>query len=282
MHPTPLTPSQRLSFEEDGYLVVPGALDPGQIEALTETGDRLMEGFDYPDFYAHRRPGLVQEQPFLDLVTNERTVPLIVALLGFNIHITNTALIYKHPEAPGDTGQVNWHRDVGVSLDVGHVVLPFVGLKIGYCLTDFPGPDSGATLFVRGSNNMKSALPIRKGQIHPDEYVQPILRAGDAFLFENRTYHAAGLNFAKQIAKVVIYGYHYRWIKPDHYMRFYNDMPQPDPGLLEGTDDVGRQLLGATVDSEGREAPDGIDWPIREWADRHGLDVAQYTHTVEV
>ncbi len=282
MHPTPLTASQRQSFEEDGYLIVPGALDPAEIEALTATGDRLMEGFAYADYYAHRRPGLLQERPFLELATNERTVPLIVALLGFNIHITNTALIYKHPQPPEEAKQVNWHRDVGVSLDVGHVVLPLVGLKIGYCLTDFPGPDTGATMFVRGSNNMKSALSIRRGAVHPDVYEQPILRAGDAFLFENRTYHAAALNFTSQVARVVIYGYHYRWIKPDHYMRFYNGAPQPDAGLLEATDDIGKQLLGATADSEGREAPDGIDWPIREWADRHGLDVAQHVHTVEV
>ena len=50
-------------------------------------------------------------------------------------------------------------------------------------------------------------------------------------------------------------------------MRFYNGVTQPDAGLLEATGDIGRQLLGATTDSEGREAPDGIDWPIREWAE---------------
>ena len=69
-------------------------------------------------------------------------------------------------------------------------------------------------MFVRGSNNLKSALAIRRGRIHPDEYEQPILRAGDAFLFENRTYHAPASNYTDRVAKVVIYGYHYRWIKP--------------------------------------------------------------------
>ncbi len=161
MRPTPLTESQRRSFEADGYLIVPDALDSSEIEALTASGDRLMEGFEHPDYYAHRRPGLLQENPFLDLVTNERTVPLIVALLGYNIHITNTALIYKHPQSPEEVDHCVWHRDVGVSLDVGHVVLPCVGLKIGYCLTNFPTPDTGATMFVRGSSNMKSRF------VHP-------------------------------------------------------------------------------------------------------------------
>ena len=163
MHPTPLTASQRRSFEEDGYLVIPGALDPAQIEALTETGDRLMEGFEYPDFYAHRRPGLVQERPFLDLVTNERTVPLIVALLGFNIHITNTALIYKHPESAGETGQVNWHRDVGVSLDVGHVVLPFRRPEDRLLPDGFPGAGHGSDHVRTGQQQHEVRAADTKG-----------------------------------------------------------------------------------------------------------------------
>tara|TARA_B100001750_G_scaffold159647_1_gene128670 strand:- start:162 stop:1010 length:849 start_codon:yes stop_codon:yes gene_type:complete len=281
MLPTPLTVSQRRFFEENGYLIVPNVLNPSEIETLMAVGDRLMEGFEYTDFYAHRRPGLLQEKPFLALATNERTVPLIVALLGYNIHITNTALIYKHPEPPKNLGSYNWHRDVGVSLDVGHAILPRVGLKIGYCLTDFLSPNTGATMFVKGSNNMKTPLPISQGGVHPEVYEQPILKAGDAFLFESRTYHAPASNYSDQVAKLVIYGYHYRWIKPDHYMRFYNGRLQPEKSLLQASDDVGRQLLGATLDSKNREAPDGIDWPIRQWAKQHGLDVSQDVHTIE-
>lgn len=282
MHPTLLTDEQRRTFEDDGYLIIPDALDADQIERLLETGDRLMDGFEYHDYYAHRRPGLVQEQPFLDLVTNERTVPLIIQLLNANIYITNTALIYKHPQPPEPPDQCNWHRDVGVALDVGHEILPRVGLKVGYCLTDFPQPDSGATMFVRGSNRMKSALPIKDGALHPDAYDQPIMKAGDAFLFESRTYHAPAFNFTDYIAKVVIYGYHFRWIRRDHYMGFYNDANQPDADLMNRTDDIGRQLLGATIDSQGREAPDGIDWPIREWAEKNHVPVTAYGHTERV
>jgi ectoine hydroxylase-related dioxygenase (phytanoyl-CoA dioxygenase family) len=280
MRPTLLTDAQRRTFEENGYLIVPNALDTSEIDQLLETGDRLMDGFEFHDYYAHRRSGLVQEQPFLDLVTNEQTVPIMVQLLNANIHITNTALIYKHPQPPEQPDHCNWHRDVGVSLDIGHGGLPRVGLKIGYCLTDFPQPNSGATMFVQGSNNLKTALPIRKGELHPDDYDQPILRTGDAFLFESRTYHAPAFNFTDYIAKVVIYGYHFRWIRPDHYMRFYNGVRQPDADLLNRTDDIGHQLLGATVDSQGREAPDGIDWPIREWAKQHHIPVTAYEHTV--
>ena len=63
-------------------------------------------------------------------------------------------------------------------------------------------------------------------------------------------------------------------------MRFYNGVRQPDADLLNRTDDIGHQLLGAAVDSQGREAPDGIDWPIREWAKQHHIPVTAYEHTV--
>ena len=278
-----LTETQRRDFNENGYLIVPQALDQATVDRLIEGSDRLMESFEYQDYYAHRRHGLIQEEDaFASLINNSSTVPLIVQLLGPNIHITNTALIYKHPQAPETPAFRNWHRDVGVHLDLGHRGLPRVGLKIGYCLTDFTGPNSGATLFVRKSNNFSEPLPIPKGEVDPLEFDEPILRAGDAFLFESRIYHAAALNFTDQVAKVVIYGYHYSWVKPDYYLRHYNGRLQPDAALLEKLDDIGRQLLDAEAGTDGRSAPNGIHWPLVEWAEHHNVMPEKQTHVVEV
>ena len=278
-----LTETQRRDFEENGYLIVPQALDRATIDRLIEGGDRLMESFEYENYYAHRRHGLIQEEEaFASLITNPSTVPLIVQLLSPNIHITNTALIYKHPQAPETPDFRNWHRDVGVHLDLGHRALPRVGLKIGYCLTDFAEPNSGATLFVRKSNNRSEPLPIPKGKVDPLEFDEPILRAGDAFLFESRIYHAAALNFTDQVAKVVIYGYHYSWVKPDYYLRHYNGRLQPEAPLLEKLDDIGRQLLDAAEGTDGRSAPNGIHWPLVEWAEHHNAMPEKQTHVVEV
>ena len=278
-----LTETQRRDFEENGYLIVPQALDRATIDRLIEGGDRLMESFEYENYYAHRRHGLIQEEEaFASLITNPSTVPLIVQLLSPNIHITNTALIYKHPQAPETPDFRNWHRDVGVHLDLGHRALPRVGLKIGYCLTDFAEPNSGATLFVRKSNNRSEPLPIPKGKVDPLEFDEPILRAGDAFLFESRIYHAAALNFTDQVAKVVIYGYHYSWVKPDYYLRYYNGRLQPEAPLLEKLDDIGRQLLDAAEGTDGRSAPNGIHWPLVEWAEHHNAMPEKQTQVVEV
>ena len=92
-----------------------------------------MSSFEYEGFYAHRRPGLVQEEDvFASLVTNASTIPLVAQLLGPNIHLTNTALIYKYPQPSDSLISRNWHRDLGVQLDIGHKHLPRLGLKVGY------------------------------------------------------------------------------------------------------------------------------------------------------
>ena len=73
-----LTETQRQEFEENGYLIVRSAIDNEMIDRLTETGDRLMESFEYHNYYAHRRDGLVQEPAFADIATQSRAVPLIL------------------------------------------------------------------------------------------------------------------------------------------------------------------------------------------------------------
>ena len=277
-----LTDAQREEFDENGYLIVRSAIDSEMIERLTEAGNRLMESFEYHGYYAHRRDGLVQEPVFAHLATQSKAVPLILQLLGTNIHITNTALIYKHPQAPEEPENRNWHRDVGVHLDVGHEGCPRVGLKVGYCLTDFSVPNSGATWFVRQSHKLGEPLHIQEGEVDPPVYDEPLLQAGDAFLFESRIYHAAGLNFTQNVSKVVIYGYHYRWIKPDYYLRYYNDILQPNETLVENLDDLGRQFLGASTDTQGRRDPNGVHWAGTEWATAHNLNLEQAPQVVTV
>ena len=134
---------------------------------------------------------------------------------------------------------------------MGHVHLPRVGLKVGYCLTDMDGSHTGATLFAPGSNRLAEPLVIPKDQIHPAEYLEPRLKAGDAFLFESRIYHGAEINSQDHVSKVAMFGYHYSWIRPDYYLRYYADEVQPSAAVVANLDDVGRQLLGATADAQG-------------------------------
>jgi ectoine hydroxylase len=276
-----LTDDQRNFFDHNGYLIVPGALSAETVAAVTSAADGLMDGFEYEGYYQHRRDGLVQDRTLATLATTSQTISLVVQLLGTHIHITNIALIYKHPQPLDDPGDCTWHRDVGVHLDIGHRNLPRVGLKMGYCLTDMDDPNTGATLFASGSNLQQEPLVIPKDQIHPEKFIEPVLKAGDAFLFESRIYHGAAINTLDRIAKIAMFGYHYTWVRPDYYLHFHDGEAQPSAAVLENLDDIGRQLLRATADSQGREAPNGIDWPIAEWAEKHGMSLERAPQRID-
>lgn len=276
-----LKPEQRQRFADDGFLVVPNALDADTVRRLIEAGDRRAAAFlrkpevlDRAEYnQLDLRPGLLDDEPFFALVSHSATVPLIVQLLGPNIHLHSTALIYKRPEDPnGAPFRRGWHRDIRIPKDLGHQGLPRVGIKVCYCLTDFEQPNSGMTLFARQSHLSNEALALSKGEVDPAnmEACDLILNAGDAVLFENRIYHTAAPNRSKRVSRVLMYGYAYRWMKPEVYLDV------PDQRLLDKADPIGRQLLG------GYRDVDTAPWALQRWAERHGVAHAPVPWTVEV
>jgi ectoine hydroxylase-related dioxygenase (phytanoyl-CoA dioxygenase family) len=276
-----LTTEQRQSFDEDGFLVIRDALPAEMLERLVEAGDRLAESllkkpelFGRPEYnHLDLRPGLLREEALYALVAHAPTVPLVVQLLSPNIHLHSTALIYKRPESPNAPAfRRGWHRDIRIPRDMGHKSLPLVGIKICYCLTDFHRPDSGMTLMARGSHLRAEPLAIRKGQVDPlDVEVCDIrLNAGDALFFENRIFHTAAPNRSDRTSKVLMYGYAYRWMKPEVYLDAL------DKRLLEKADPITHQLLGGYLDVDTQP------WALQRWAKRHGVQPETVPWTVEV
>jgi ectoine hydroxylase len=276
-----LKPEQRRSFAEDGFLVVPNALSQEAVGRIVEAGDRLAEPLlrrpemtGRPEYnHLDLRPGLLREEPLFNLVDNNSTVPLVVQLLSPNIHLHSTTLIYKRPEAPdAPTFRRGWHRDIRIPRDLGHELLPLVGIKICYCLTDFHEPDGGMTLMARGSHRRTTPLALPKGEVDPADAEVCDLRmnAGDAFLFENRIFHTATPNRSQRTSKVLMYGYSYRWMKTECYLEI------PDKGHLAKADPVARQLLGEYRDVDTQP------WALQRWAKRHGVLPDTVPWTIEV
>jgi ectoine hydroxylase len=264
-----LQPEQRQSFEEDGFLVVRNALDAETVRQLIDAGDRLAEAFlkkpevlSRPEYnHLDLRPGLLREPAMRALVANASTVSLAVQLLTPNIHLHSTSLIYKRPSPQAPVFRRGWHRDIRIPSDLGHEALPRVGVKICYCLTDFHQPASGMTLLARRSHLRKEPLLMVKGQVDPKdvEVCDLKLNAGDAFLFENRLFHTAAPNTSDRTSKVLMYGYAYRWMKPEVYLE------APDDRRTGHTDPVLRQLLG------GYRDVDTPPWALQRWAKQRGV-----------
>ena len=272
---TPLTIEQRQRFEDDGFLIVRGALDAAMVARLTAAGDRLCDSdlqenrqLTADGLYDGFRNCIALDDAYLPLLTHSATVPLLVQLLGPNLHLVTTHLIHKHPD-PADTPRnfrsPGWHRDVGTLCeDLGHAHVPRLEMKIAYYLTDLTEPGSGSTLFAPGSHKLKDALAIDASTGNPANAVEPSLQAGDAVLFENRTWHAAGGNFSGRTRKAVMFGYGYLWVKPFDYIL-------PDERLGAMTDDIGRQFLGCLKSPDGRFIPGGISTPLKNWCAQHGV-----------
>lgn len=266
-----LSSAQRSEFERDGFLVVRGALEPDAIERLIAAGDRLAAAFLAKPVVRNRaeynhldlRQGLLREPELLGLLDHAPTVALIAQLLGPNIHLHSTALIYKRPEdLDGESFRRGWHRDIRIPADLGHVGLPRVGIKVCYCLTDFHRPDQGMTKFIRGSHLRTAPLVLLGDEVDPrdcGEVCDLHVDAGDAILFENRTFHTAAPNLGARTSKVVMFGYAYRWMKPEIYL------DPPNPALLGAADPTQRQLLGGTPDVDTRP------WALQHWAKRNGV-----------
>ena len=271
----PLSPDQRARFDADGYLIIRGALSPAQQRELVAAGDRLVasdqqldrqsDGGNYDGF----RNVVGRDAAFTQLLTHAATVPLVAQLLSPNLQLHTSHLIYKRPEAAGtDPRKLNpgWHRDINtVPADLGWQGNQRLEIKVAYYLSDARPANSGVTMVARGSNQWTQP-PQFDADGNPPGAVLPDLAPGDALLFENRTYHAARVNTSAVTRKCVMFGYSYRWLRPDDWL-------EQTPELLESLDDIGRELLSPMRhrDTHGRFSPCADRHALRDWASKHGV-----------
>ena len=261
---TRLEHEQREFFDQNGYMVVHNALDADMLGRVTAACDRIVEE-KYEDLGSGRASldnVVVEDDIFLPLLTWETTVPLVVQLLSFDIRLAKSHLIYNYPDPQDAKPSTDWHRDFMESpFDLGPHRYPRMMIKIAYQLTDTTSL-SGNTILVPGSNNYTHRFQIPGGKNDPDGAVELELRAGDAFLFESRTFHRIGLNRTNVPRKCLMMGYGYGWLTPLDY-----DV-QPDWLLEKVTDPIARQLVGGNKMSGTIIDP----WALKEWAEKYGVE----------
>ena len=115
-------------------------------------------------------------------------------------------------------------------------------------------------------------LRIARDQVDPVgvEVCDLKLNAGDALFFENRIFHTAAPNRSDRVSKVLMYGYAYRWMKPEVYLEV------PDKRYLDKADPIVYQLLG------GYRDVDTPPWALQRWAKRHNAGLQSVPWTVEI
>jgi len=267
-------------FDRNGYLIVRQALREEQITALVEAGDRLMASDDQlhrqalpSGRYDSFRNVVTKHPVFRDLVDHPVILPTVVQLLGSDLHLVTSHLIYKgaDPEDTPDTfREPGWHRDYFQAMnDMGHRRIQRFLVKCAYYLTDLSAPNSGVTMVVPGSHRLTREIEIPAGQTDPDDALEPSLQPGDCLIFENRTYHAGAANLISRTRKALMMGYGYRWIKPmDYRVQTADVLAQMSPlqQFLCGEPFVKRD----TFDFRGG------DNPIDDWCKQHDLPTVRH------
>ena len=297
--PIAMTPQQALDFDEQGFVILDQFLDQAELDrllqAIDDVGDRIRaeKGLGPDDPFAVRN-ALAHHDAFLDLIDHPRVLPLVVDAIGWNIQIRTTHLDYRPPYPEDLKGRISgvgkgedheagyrnvgWHPDLASddlfmapSLD-GR--LPFMEIKVFYVLYDMTESNCGNLWLVPGSHRRRPAeLRDRGNGTDPERAVELKLPIGSAVLWRTAVWHCVGPNLSRKTRKIMHVGYHYRWLRPTDYN-------EQDPGLIERSSPVRRQLLGALAPKGDPMGPDPYyhpasrywlsedkdDVPLREWA----------------
>ena len=113
-----LTEEERIRFERDGYFVLEKVMSPAQVSGLAGAYDRIVteacSGGQDPDMRFTVRDFLWRDPLFLDFVDWPATLPKVWGILGWNVQVYHTVLMYSPPE-PGKTEVdfLGWHQDSG-------------------------------------------------------------------------------------------------------------------------------------------------------------------------
>lgn len=261
-----LTPEQRERWEADGYLLLRGALAPGDVAALRGAVERMygryLEGaienlsrdretatvfpphWDWIDpawdrrAIAFRRWNIVQdEEVFLRLADHPAFFGAVLDILGPHVQVAMTHAIVL---PPGMKDKPYLHVDGGDALQhvrVSDGSLPLL-VKVQMFLTDLDQEDCGNFTVVPGSH--RHALPPDPLGAPPPGTPKPVqikAKAGDLVIFTHSLWHGAAANGGDRARMTLIYGYNHRCMRPYDYER-------PDPAVLAPATPRQRLLFG--------------------------------------
>lgn len=256
------------AFDRDGYAIIRDAITPALRDHLLAAAERLLasditrgrdRGGDGKDGF---RGCLTLDRAFLPALTNPRTLPTVVHLLSPNLHLLSAHLI-SLPSGPPRTIRIpqrpGWHRDMyGVTADLGFAHTPRMAIKVAHYLTPITD-DCGLTMFLPGSHHLTQEPAIPEGTIDPVRAVTPDLNEGDAVLFENRTWHAGGINLSGRPRIALMLQYGYRWLHPV-------DDPATDLLADPALSPIEQQLLGMPDRNEDGSLAKGAGAaPLSNW-----------------
>ena len=176
------------TFKENGYLVIPSALDGSEVDAMNEAVDR--DRGRYPRLWQDRGSGrfqavsiLLAEPVFDTSITHPSTLPVIRELMGEDLCFEEHSVMIREPIS-GSPPDPSWHRDIAHGTDPP---LYLRNLSLIYYLTDVDASTHCFSIVPESAEAKRSAPDHRDGSTAVDLHGP----AGTAILFNAANIHDA-------------------------------------------------------------------------------------------
>lgn len=217
-----MSSEQKVQYETQGFLHLPGAIDASTLARLARAFDVAAEKYR-GEFTAQSSTDTIsrkyfdiprildQDDVFVDLLELPSVFPVLLEILGGDIQLLRTqARLFP----PGKTFTPAWHSDLAHinGIDLSHS-LNFL-VKVHYYPEDLT-PEQGCLAFIPGSHRYQLQHPqVRIDHTQPSPAVTKVVpKAGDAILFNVHVLHMALDNTSPFIRKSLIYSYSHFWVK---------------------------------------------------------------------
>jgi ectoine hydroxylase-related dioxygenase (phytanoyl-CoA dioxygenase family) len=262
----PMTSQQRQQFEDDGFVIVPDALDQSELERYTAALDAAYDqerktGGEVDATGALHKLSAVANCPALvDLVDHPAVFPLVWSIIGWNIHVTHSRYNVHPPLRDAQPFRWRWHQDGGrQNIELETDPRPRLTVFSAFWLSDVSEPGRGNMMVIPGSHKLNWLQgppgPTVRWPV-PDDAMEVTAHPGDVLFYDRRIWHSRSDNHSDVTRKAVFFGYTYRWIA------VRDDVPDPrsSPELAH-LSPIQRQLLDIDTDTgDGRwgHSPDTI------------------------
>jgi ectoine hydroxylase-related dioxygenase (phytanoyl-CoA dioxygenase family) len=236
-----LNEEQRLFAEANGYLVLPEALSPDELETLQAAADRAEAAWRSDTALPGWRQENIEQiqsiveygDEFLDLAAHPAIFPVMRELLGDDVTLLFSDFFITPPRTPS---QIHWHRDARI---LGPYHPRSRMFAKAFVLLSDVSPEGGGTALIPGTHKFEEEweFPTVDDPTDMPGHVKMAFPAGTIWFMHGRTYHAALPNESDTTRRILIYAYGHLWMKP---WQGY----EPSPELkAKAKNAVTRQLL---------------------------------------